>query len=317
VTQGSIAIEAAAPDVRRRRERRLLVVGDERAQGLARTARGAGGWAVTSIEDIDAGWVSGKPWDEVVVDAASLEQVRDRHPEILRKAGRVWVVPEDDTGAQAAANPFQHPFPVAGRLVKRTLDIVLSLVGLLLVLPVLIVAMAVVRYDSAGPALFKQVRVGANGRRFRLYKLRSMHHGNDDRAHREYFARLIAGDGERRDGVYKLTDDPRITRVGRFLRRFSIDELPQLWNVLIGDMSLVGPRPPLPHETELYPARAWARLRVRPGVTGPWQVSGRCELSFDEMVALDVGYWQEWSLRRDIAILLKTPKAAVSARGAA
>ncbi len=174
-----------------------------------------------------------------------------------------------------------------------------------------------VRLTSPGPALFVQTRVGRHGRHYRLYKLRTMYQGNDDRAHRAYVARLIAGAGERCDGVYKLVDDPRITRVGRVLRKLSIDELPQLWNVLKGDMSLVGPRPPLPHETELYPARAWGRLRVKPGITGLWQVSGRCELSFEDMVSLDVRYWQRWSFLSDLRILLKTPGTVFSRRGAA
>ena len=213
--------------------------------------------------------------------------------------------------------PLAHPLPAGGRVLKRAIDIVLALVGLLLVLPVLVAAMVAIRLDTPGPALFKQTRVGRNGRRFRLYKLRTMNHGNDDRAHREYVARLIAGSRERNDGIYKLTRDPRITRIGWFLRHYSIDELPQLWNVLKGDMSLVGPRPALPHETDLYPPDAWARLRVKPGITGLWQVSGRCELSFEDMVSLDVRYWQRWTLLQDIVILLKTPKTVISGRGAA
>ncbi|MDQ4089719.1 MAG: sugar transferase [Actinomycetota bacterium] len=192
----------------------------------------------------------------------------------------------------------------------------MSATALLLVLPVLLVAMAAVRFNSAGPALFKQVRVGANGRRFRLFKLRTMFTGNDDTAHRAYVAGLISGDADRHGGVFKLVGDPRITSIGGFLRRFSIDELPQLWNVLKGDMSIVGPRPPLPREVELYGDRAWARLRVKPGITGLWQVSGRSELSFEEMVALDVQYWQRWSLLLDLKILVRTPAVVLAATGA-
>lgn len=313
--QGSIAIDAPAPDLRRRDYHRLLVVGDERAERFARV-RGGSGWAVTSVA-VRSEWLSTRPWDEVVVDAASLDALRETHPEVLRRARRVWVVPSEETAAEAPANPFAHPLPLVGRVLKRTLDIVLALAGLFMAMPVLLLAIVAVRLDSPGPALFSQVRVGVNGRRFRLYKLRTMHVNNDDKVHREYMARLIAGAGERCDGIYKLVHDPRVTRLGRTLRRFSVDELPQLWNVLIGNMSLVGPRPPLPHETELYPARAWARLRVKPGITGPWQISGRCELSFEDMVSLDVCYWQRWRLRTDIAILLKTPRVVVSARGAA
>ena len=311
--QGSIAINAPRAEPRVGAEKTLLVLGTERARELA-TLVTRPGWTVTISHP--GGPVPLGHWQELLVDAAVLDEVRTVHPEVLQRARRIWVVPEEGP-IEARSNPFANPLPRAGRVVKRALDIVLALVGLLAVLPVLLVAMAAVRLDSPGPALFRQVRMGANGRRFRLYKLRTMRHGNDDRAHRAFVARLIAGDGERCDGLYKLVHDPRITRVGRVLRNLSIDEIPQLWNVLVGDMSLVGPRPPLPHETELYPANAWERLRVKPGITGLWQVSGRGELSFDEMVSLDVRYWQAWSLRSDLRILLKTPGTVLSRRGAA
>ena len=310
----SATIDFARPEQWRRQFGTLLVVGDEN-EDVARAARSRSGWTVTTVDALSA-MAATKTWHEVLIEPAALEELRNRHPEILRTSRRVWVVPPEEPASDAAVKP-PDPLPLGGRLFKRALDIVLALVGLLLVLPVLLVTMVVVRLDSSGPALFKQVRVGANGRRFRLYKLRTMRDGNDDRGHREYVARLIAGFNEQCGGVYKLAHDPRITRVGRFLRHYSIDELPQLWNVLKGDMSLVGPRPALPHETLLYPAHAWARLRVKPGVTGLWQVSGRCELSFDDMVSLDVRYWQQWSLLSDIVILLKTPGTVLSGRGAA
>ena len=186
-------------------------------------------------------------WSAVVVDADGLDWLRTAHPDVLKHALRMWVVPAEGVERGGASSPFANPLPITGRLVKRALDVVLALTALVAVLPVLLSAMALVRFDSHGPALFRQVRMGVNGRRFRLYKLRTMYQGNDDRAHRDYVARLIAGDGERCKDVYKLVNDPRITRVGRVLRNLSIDELPQLWNVLKGDMSLVGPRPPLPH----------------------------------------------------------------------
>ena len=298
-----------------RRQKGLLVLGDERVRSLAAEAPQRIGRDVAAVvaEPEDAFHHS---WDELLIDAPSLERIREAHPAILRQARRVWVVAHEGQ-AHPLGNPFKHPFPGAWRFLKRTIDIVLASVGLLLVLPVLLAAMVAVCSDSPGPALFKQVRMGANGRRFRLYKLRTMYQGNDDRAHRQYVARLIAGAEERHGDIYKLVHDPRITRVGRFLRHFSIDEVPQLWNVLKGDMSLVGPRPALPHETELYSAYAWARLRVKPGVTGLWQVSGRCALSFDEMVSLDVGYWQNWTLWSDLRILLKTPRTVLTGKGAA
>ena len=311
----SIAIDTPRAEPRVRAEKRLLVVGDERVRNLAASAYHRPGWAITACHA--GGLIPAGRWNEVVVDANALDWVRADHPDVVRQAPQIWVVPAEGAESERTASPFANPLPTAGRLVKRMLDILFAFTGLVAVLPVLLLAMALVRFESHGPALFRQVRMGVNGRRFRLYKLRTMYHGNDDRDHREYVSRLIAGDGERCRDVYKLVDDPRITRVGRVLRKWSIDELPQLWNVLKGDMSLVGPRPPLPHETELYRASAWGRLRVKPGITGLWQVSGRCELSFDEMVSLDVRYWQRWSLLSDLRILLKTPRTVLSRRGAA
>jgi len=305
-------MQAGAPPA----DRGLLVIGDENVRSLAAEAPQRIGREVTAVVADPEDAVHHR-WDELLIDAPSLDYVRSAHPGILRRARRVWVVAHDAVHAHHWANPFVHPWPLAGRALKRTLDIVLSLLGLVLALPVLVVAMLAVRLDSPGPALFKQVRVGSNGRRFTFYKLRTMQHGNDDRAHRKYVARLIAGADERYGEVYKLVHDPRVTRVGRFLRQYSVDEVPQLWNVLKGDMSLVGPRPSLPHETELYPAEAWARLRVKPGITGLWQVSGRSALSFDEMVSLDVRYWQHWSLWSDLWILLRTPRTVLAGRGTA
>ena len=316
LTHPSIATKPPRTSPRARPESRFVVVGDERVRRLAYEAQSRTGRVVSTL-DLDEPLLPVEADDELILDAASLERVRGQRPEILQQARRVWVVPEEDARPGEPADPFANPLPLAGRVLKRALDISLALVGLLLVLPVLVLTMLAVRWDSPGPALFRQVRVGANGRRFRLYKVRTMRHGNDDRAHREYVAQLINGSGERRDDVFKLVDDPRITRLGRVLRKLSIDEVPQLWNVLVGDMSLVGPRPPLPHEVQLYPASAWDRLRVKPGITGLWQVSGRCELSFEQMVALDVHYWRRWSLLSDIVIILKTPRTVLSRRGAA
>lgn len=315
MAQGSILIDVLRGEPRLGAEKRLLVVGDEPVRNLAESACCRRGWGMTACPR--GGIIPPGEWNDVVVDADALDWFRTDHPDVLQQAPRIWVVPAPGSELGRASSPFANPLPVGGRLVKRMLDIVLAFTGLLAVLPALLLAMALVRFESHGPALFRQVRMGVNGRRFRLYKLRTMYHGNDDRAHRQYVAQLIAGEGERCNDVFKLVDDPRITRVGRILRKLSIDELPQLWNVLKGDMSLVGPRPPLPHETQLYPARAWGRLRVKPGITGLWQVSGRCELSFDDMVALDVRYWQRWSLLSDVRILLKTPRVVLSRRGAA
>jgi lipopolysaccharide/colanic/teichoic acid biosynthesis glycosyltransferase len=313
---GVVVVERSRPYLRRRPEKGLLVIGDGVVRTLASEAAQRIGRPVTAVVT-DPADAADEAWDEVVIDEQSLERVRDSHPGILRHARRVWVVRDDAVHALRGASPFEHPLPAAGRAVKRALDILLALVGLLLALPVLLVAMLAVRADSRGPALFSQVRMGANGRRFRLYKLRTMYHGNDDGAHRQYVARLIAGAEERHGEVFKLVHDPRITRVGRILRQFSVDEVPQLWNVLKGDMSLVGPPPPPPPESPRYYAPGGGGRRVKPGITGLWQVSGRSALSFEEMVALDVRYWQRWSLWSDLAILLKTPRTVISGKGTA
>jgi lipopolysaccharide/colanic/teichoic acid biosynthesis glycosyltransferase len=166
--------------------------------------------------------------------------------------------------------------------------------------------------------LFKQYRVGQYGRRFTFLKFRSMRVDNDPSVHREYVTKLIAGDAERiqvnTDGksVYKLANDPRITRVGAFLRKTSLDELPQFFNVLRGDMSLVGPRPPIPYELAAY--QTWHRrrvLEVKPGITGLWQVTGRSKVKFDDMVRLDLRYATSWSPLLDLKILLRTPGAVI------
>jgi lipopolysaccharide/colanic/teichoic acid biosynthesis glycosyltransferase len=292
----------------------LLVIGDEDVcTAVAVTAPLRGRVMAGRLHPTGPQRLVPDGWDELVIDARLLRTVAEERPELLRRASRVWLVASEST----TLPPFTPPLPRLGRVLKRVLDVVLSVIGLLLMLPLLAVVLVAVRCESAGPVIFKQVRMGANGRRFRMYKVRTMYQGNDDSDHRRYVADLIAGLAEPRAGVFKLTDDPRVTRVGRLLRHLSIDELPQLWNVLKGDMSLVGPRPPLPGETELYSAEAWERLAVRPGITGLWQVSGRSQLSFDEMVSLDVNYWKGWTLWSDLAILLRTPKAVLSGRGAA
>ena len=185
--------------------------------------------------------------------------------------------------------------------IKRFLDIVGALAGLAftaMLFPFIAIA---IKLDSPGPIFFAQERVGLNGRRFKLYKFRSMYK-DAERRKKELLAQ-----NELNGPVFKLANDPRITRVGRFLRRTSLDELPQFWNVLKGDMSLVGTRPPTPDEVEKYNAKHYRRISIRPGITGLWQVSGRNRIKdFEEIVALDVKYISEWSLWLDIKILLKT-----------
>lgn len=190
-------------------------------------------------------------------------------------------------------------------------DVAIAVVALVVSFPVLAVAVLAIVAESPGGAVFSQIRVGAGGRPFRLFKLRTMRAGSDDSEHRAYVAALISGAGEAHDGIYKIVDDDRRTRVGKVLRSFSIDELPQLWNVLRGDMSVIGPRPPLPEEAALYDRRTWRRMAVKPGLTGLWQVSGRSRLTFEEMVELDIRYWREWTPLLDLRILVRTPKAVL------
>ncbi len=196
------------------------------------------------------------------------------------------------------------------RVVKATLDVVLAAVLLVLLCPLLLVLMIAVRLDSAGPAVFRQVRVGKDGQNFQVLKLRTMVRGADDLK-----PGLLAANEY--DGVlFKMKQDPRITRFGALLRRSSMDELPQLINVLRGEMSLVGPRPSLPDEVAMMDEDARRRLAVRPGMTGLWQVSGRSNLGWCEAKALDTYYADNWTVSGDLLILLRTAKAVVSAEGA-
>lgn len=223
-----------------------------------------------------------------------------------------------DIEASTASTPVTPwSLSAAGRCFKRMIDVVIATLILLVALPTLVAAAIAIKVDSRGPVLFRQERIGANGRRFRIYKLRTMFAGNDDAIHRAYVTALIKGCAPKHEGMFKLTHDPRITRVGRLLRRLSVDEVPQLWNVLRGEMSLVGPRPPLASEVDLYDDRAMQRLAAKPGLTGLPQVSGRCELSFAEIVDLDLEYLNNWSPLLELKILLRTPLVILSKRGAA
>jgi len=194
--------------------------------------------------------------------------------------------------------------------VKRIGDILLSVVMLVLLAPVMLLAALLIVTTSAGSPFFVQDRVGRGGRVFRFYKFRSMYRGSHLRLHEHL------PDNEASGPVFKMRRDPRITPVGRVLRKFSIDELPQLWNVLRGDMSLVGPRPPLPSEVALYDWLQQRRLSVTPGLTCIWQVSGRSDVDFSRWLEMDLEYIRTWSLRLDAALLLRTVPTVVSGRGA-
>lgn len=228
----------------------------------------------------------------------------------------------DQIGVLPMVRLFREPLTDIQRFTKRLSDIILALAAGIVTLPIWLVAAILVRIDSKGPLIYRQERVGMDGRVFLCLKFRSMRTDADETIHREAYRKNIAGDAEANAGdssspVYgKVKDDPRITRVGRFLRRTSIDELPQLLNVLRGEMSIVGPRPPIPYEVEEYDIWHRKRLDMKPGITGLWQVSGRNRLTFDEMVKIDLYYIENWSLLLDVKIILLTIPAVFRGDGA-
>ena len=199
------------------------------------------------------------------------------------------------------------------RTVKRTMDVSLSLLVVLVLLPLELLAAAAIVIESGRPVFFKQQRVGKNGRRFTVYKFRTMTHNAESRL-KELKAENELSDSAGR--MFKMRKDPRVTRVGAVLRKLSLDEFPQFLNVLRGEMSVVGPRPPLPDEVERYEREHLYRLRALPGITGLWQVSGRNELSFEDMVRLDRYYLDNWSLGLDLSIILRTIPIIFTGRGA-
>ena len=217
----------------------------------------------------------------------------------------------DQIGALPMIQLFREPLSSAARVTKRAFDIAIALLALAALTPLWLIIAAFIKADSGGPVFYRQERVGMDGRLFLFIKFRTMRAGADDDMHRDYQRKYIAGRpdtnlGDPERPVYKLYADPRVTRVGRVLRRLSLDELPQLLNVLRGDMSIVGPRPPIPYEVEAYKLWHRKRLDMKPGLTGLWQVSGRNRLSFDEMVRLDLFYIENWSLLLDLRIILRT-----------
>jgi len=216
----------------------------------------------------------------------------------------------DDLGGVPLVGVREVGFDRGSLLVKRIVDIVGACVGLLLGVPLMALIALAIRLDSPGPVIFSQTRVGAGGKLFEIYKFRSMREGAEEEL--EQLRELNEADGP----IFKIRDDPRLTRMGRFLRCTSLDELPQLWNLLRGEISLVGPRPPTPGEVEGYQEWHKKRLEGRPGITGLWQVSGRSLLSFDEMVLLDIYYIENWSLWLDFKILMRTIPKVLSGEGA-
>jgi lipopolysaccharide/colanic/teichoic acid biosynthesis glycosyltransferase len=204
---------------------------------------------------------------------------------------------------------------------KRILDVALTLFLLPLLGPIMLIIALLIRLDSKGPIFYRQRRVGQNGVEFDFFKFRSMHVNSDDASHRAAIAQFMSGQQINNDtqsaNPYKLGADPRITRVGRFIRKTSLDELPQFLNVLRGEMSLVGPRPPVVYEVEHYSPYDKLRLIGKPGLTGVWQVYGRSRVSFPEMVEMDIAYLQEQSLLQDLKLIFLTVPVMVFARGGA
>lgn len=220
-----------------------------------------------------------------------------------------------DLNPERTHSPAHRLSPLQ-RTVKRAMDVLLSVPALALLSPVFLLLAALIRLTSQGPALFRQTRVGQDGREFVLYKFRTMT-GATEREHRRYIREWIhRGESARQgSGSFKLEKDSRITPLGRFLRKYSLDELPQLFNVLRGEMSLVGPRPALAYEVSEYETWQRERLNATPGLTGLWQVSGRNRLSFSEMVELDLAYIRNYSTILDLKILLKTIPVVLGGTG--
>jgi exopolysaccharide biosynthesis polyprenyl glycosylphosphotransferase len=273
------------------------------------------------------------------VDESSIEKIfRKLHNKIIDTLDAEWVkkikisfhvFPEENGNSVINSGLFNIALypdlskPTISRQatssLKKLMDTAGSFAALLVFSPIFLTIAAAVKLTSKGPVFFKQERMGLNGKTFTFLKFRSMYTNSDQNRHKDYIKKFI---GEGKDngnvpGVYKLSNDTRITPIGNFLRKTSLDELPQFINVLKGDMSLVGPRPPIPYECELYDI--WHKRRllsVKPGITGLWQVTGRSSTTFDDMVRLDLKYINEWSLLLDIKLLLKTPWVILTGKGA-
>jgi exopolysaccharide biosynthesis polyprenyl glycosylphosphotransferase len=280
------------------------VVGDLR--GLPETIRESGANEVI-ITDAN---VPGEALFDVMMQAGRKRGVEFRiAPTLLNCLPSKTEV--DQIGALPMVTLFRSPLSSAARVIKRGSDLIIALLALTILSPLWLLIALLTKLDSRGPIFYKQERVGMDGRVFLFFKFRTMRAGTDDAEHREFQRKYIAGQpdsnlGDAERPAYKLHADERVTRVGRILRKTSLDELPQLFNVLRGDMSIVGPRPPIPYEVEAYELWHRKRLDMKPGITGLWQVSGRNRLPFDEMVRMDLYYIENWSLLLDLKIILQT-----------
>jgi lipopolysaccharide/colanic/teichoic acid biosynthesis glycosyltransferase len=287
-------------------------------------AKTAIGMILTEIGTADKSTIRRAMLDSI--NAGLRGKVAPEHVSLIRIS--FYFFPDEDQGQDGGRSADSLLYPDlewkgktrrVSRLVKRAIDIAGSLAALIVFSPILAVIAVAVKVTSKGPILFRQPRVGQYGMVFRFLKFRSMRTDSDPKVHREFVNEFIRGSanaaqaGVQQAKVYKITDDPRVTRVGKFIRRTSLDELPQFWNVLMGEMSLVGPRPPIPYELESY--RPWHKrriLEVKPGLTGLWQIYGRSRTTFDEMVRLDLRYARTWSILLDLKILVQTPRAMMS-----
>jgi lipopolysaccharide/colanic/teichoic acid biosynthesis glycosyltransferase/CheY-like chemotaxis protein len=243
------------------------------------------------------------------------------------------ILPTVETDQKIDEMPIPEVQPIYS-LLKRLIDVMIAMIALILLSPLMLLIAILIKVDSPGPVTFKQERIRSKQRNtdsgkipgvetFPFLKFRTMYHGASSEPHRNYLQAFIKNDHENMKRIQpsdsqirKLKDDPRVTRLGRFLRKSSMDEIPQLWNVLKGDMTLVGPRPPIPYEVEMYEPWHRRRLLVKPGLTGLWQVTARSSADFDEMVRMDIWYIEHQSLWLDLKIILKTPLSVLSLEGA-
>ncbi|TLS52174.1 sugar transferase [Paenibacillus antri] len=260
--------------------------------------------------------------DEIIITIPSQRTLVDSIIKDLRKISiNIKIVPDmfnlmfstvqiGNINALPVMTLIRTPMQGLGYALKRIFDVVLSSIGLLIMSPLLGLVAILIKLEDGGPVLYKQIRIGKNGKMFGMYKFRSMVRNA------EQLLPQLSDKNEMDGAAFKIKNDPRVTRIGRILRKYSIDELPQLLNVLKGNMSLVGPRPPLPNEVDLYGDWEWRRLEVLPGITGLWQVSGRSDLSFQQWINLDIYYIENWSLGLDVKIMLKTIPVVIKGEGA-
>lgn len=291
------------PEELRVDDRIVPVFGDFDDVAAAVKHTGATTVAVTSTEALGHQAMQDLSWD---LEGMNVEMLVS--PGVTDVAGpRMMVRP-------VAGLPLLHidkpRYDGANRFRKAALDRAGATVALLMLAPVMVAVAIAIKLDSRGPLFYRAVRIGLNNRPFQMWKFRSMVHGADKLKHQ------LADVDEGAGVLFKIRNDPRVTRVGQFIRRYSLDELPQLFNVLGGSMSLVGPRPPLPDEVEKYDGRVSRRMLVKPGITGLWQVSGRSDLSWEESVRLDLSYVENWSIMQDLVILWRTAKAVLAQEGA-